>query len=425
MTLEQISRGPTPARERSGRGLLEEAVYDERLLPALKEHPDFDLATEDGLLVEDYLNRQSPEYQAELAALVKDAPSFASTTKLSIAVPAYKEGENIYRTLENYAKMPDKGEFEVVILENHTKDVARDKTGDEIERFRAEHPDMQVVHLYKQFDDKRIGNVRKYLTDSILERKRAAGRTDSIIIVSNDADLDDINPSYAKIIIEEFAKKPELDAIRGNVDHPADALVKFPLMHATLRLMNNFRTIQRRLAKTLPLTGRNTALRSGIYAGIGGYNEHAVVGEDLEIGRLISHARRGDPNRMEYFHRAWLHSNPRREIESMLSGVPMVRRYDGFLSNEKVYDIPVAEMMKQGKDFSPEDFTKEIEAMYAHYRGQAIAGFLSEENVDKAFDRAMGFMRIAYHRDGAKIVVDDLSRLTEDLASYRERQEAA
>ena len=47
-----------------------------------------------------------------------------------------------------------------------------------IERMKKEFPDLNLVHLYKEFDEKPpIGKVRKYLVDAVLLRKQQAGIT--------------------------------------------------------------------------------------------------------------------------------------------------------------------------------------------------------------------------------------------------------
>ena len=408
------------------RGLLERSSYDAHILKSLLNDPNLDVSEEDGAVVSEYLERLTPEYRAELAQLIADAPPFGESTRLSFAVPAYKEGPNIHKTLTQYASLNDLSQVEVIILENHPSDTARDTTAEEISRFKAEHPELQVVHLYKTFDEKRIGQVRKYLTDSILERKHAAGRTDSTVIASNDADLEAINPEYGRLVLKAFNENPSLDALRGNTDLPKEAFSNFPLMHATLRFMDHFRTIQRTRFGGTALNGRNTAMRSGVYAAIGGYNERALVGEDIEIGSLIRHARKDDTSRMQYLHSAWIESNPRREIESVLTGVPLINRYDGFVGNERVYDLPIEELMREGKDFSPEQFSVEIQALYEHYRRHTVSegGWMPDEVFEEAFDRTMRFMRIGYRNEGNQIIVEDLTRLMADLEQYRTKRAA-
>lgn len=410
------------------RGLLDRTSYDEHILPSLKQNPELDVSREDGAVIQEYLNRQSPEYRSELQNLIQNAPPLSPTTKLSIAIPAYKEGANIYKTLECYSKLEGHAEFEIVVLENHTNDTERDQTASEITRFRSDHPEIQIAHMYKTFDGKKIGRVRKYLTDSILARKMAAGRSDSIIIASNDADLDDINPKYAHLLLDAFTMDPQLDAVRGGTDHSSDSFIRFPLMHATIRFLNYFRlAANHNMPDTLQtLVGRNSAMRSGIYAAAGGYNENAIVGEDIEIGRLIAHGRKNRPDHVKYLHNAWVETNPRREIESVLAGTPVIKRYDGFVANEKVYDIPLETLLAQGKDFSPEQFNIELQAIYDHYKSRTVTtgGWLEDDVFVTSYDRAMRFLGIKYHIEGDKVIVDDLSKLTSDLNTYKERRAA-
>lgn len=404
------------------RGLLERSSYDTHILPSLKENPELDISREDGAIIDQYLEKQSPEYRAELQDLIKDTSPLSPDTKLSIAVPAYKEGEHIYKTLEHYSKLENHDEFEIVILENHLNGTERDQTAANIARFKSEHPDMHITHLYKTFDEKKIGRVRKFLTDSILARKQAAGRKDSMIVASNDADLEDINPRYAKILIEAFENDPRLDAVSGSADYPTDAFVRFPLIHASLRFSQYFQIVQRRMEKDIRLHGRNTAFRSGIYAAVGGYNEEAKLAEDIELGRFMVEGRKGDLSRMKFIHNAWVHTNPRREIITLLNAKPQARRWDDFATNESIYDSTTL-LDEQTEDFSPEDFKKEIQSVYDYYKSRTVekGGWIPETTFNTSFDRAMKFMGMQYHVENDTVVVDDISKVLRDLDTFREK----
>lgn len=407
-------------------GLLSD--YSEHILPELRENPDIDISREDGDVINAYIEKHSPEYQHELEELLQNSLPMAPTVQEVILLPAYKEGKNMYKTLSNYLTLSNKEQFEIIILENHPEGVERDSTKEEIERFKKDHPEMQVVHLYKAFDGKGIGRVRKYLADSFLERKRKAGRDDSMLMISHDADLEGLRPGYLDAIRKRFGAEPDLDALAGPIDLPEEAYAKYPLIHASVRLLNFFHTVLRHSPSGAPrVQGANTAIRSGAYALIGGYNERAKVAEDLELGWLIEHGRKKVKGRLDFATDARVYTNPRREIESVLSDVPVIRRYDAFEANERVRDMSIDELMQEGQDFSVEEFQREVQATYLHFlkRAQTKGGWLSMEDFQKSFARAMSFLGVAYHLEGDAIVLDDISKLTKGLTEFQEKERKA
>src|SRR3989344_2073642 len=300
-----------------GLGLLDRKLYEARFSKRLALDSDFDVVENDSILVKEYLAKQDKPYMKELGGMIKGAPKMKPEIETVITVPAYQEGDNIEKTIRNYAKLKNRNSFELVILENHPKNKARDNTKEVVDRMKSEFPDMNIILLYNAFDEKpAIGRVRKYLVDAILLRKQQAGISKSIAIVSNDADLEDIRPDYADNIRETFRKNKNLDAIGGKWDYPEKAFEQFPLLRASQRLWHYFDMVFRYVyLKSPDLIGRNSAFRSGVYAAIGGYNENAKVAEDLEIGWLIKKARKYNAERISFINSASLISNPRRAVD--------------------------------------------------------------------------------------------------------------
>ncbi|MFC1640797.1 glycosyltransferase, partial [Patescibacteria group bacterium] len=406
-------------------GLLDRERYQERYDQRLIENRDLDLSGDDSEIVNSYLERQNDAYIAELRDMVAGQPPMAESVEVSISVPAYQEGANMEKTIRNYAKLKNRGRFELVILENHHSDTERDETGEVIERMKAEFPDMNIVHLYKKFDEKpNIGNVRKYLADSILLRKQQAEKTSSIAIVSNDADLEDISENYANSIADSFRDNKRADALGAKWDYPESAFRQFPLFHASQRLWH-FTDIafRHKYLKSPELIGRNSAFRSGAYAAIGGYNEGATVAEDLEIGWLIKDARGYDADRVVYKNSAWLVSNPRRALTTMASGQPITAQYGDFHVNEDVRKAPLQDLLSENRDFSEDEFKKEIQAIYDYYSQwrSSKGGHVEDSYIFASFARAMDFLGVTYRTEGETIIVENMDKLKERLAEYAER----
>lgn len=409
-------------------GLLDRSTYRNRYDDRIRNQKDIDLSQNDSAIISAYIERQDPAYLAELRSLIESMEPMDKNTKLVITLPAYHEGSKIRQTLDRYAQMEHPEQFEIVIFENHPKNRERDNTLEEIIAFKKDHPALRVNHFYKMFDQKpTIGQVRKYLVDAVLLQKQAAGKNESIAIVSNDADLIDINKQYATNIIQAFESDPKVDALAGKWDFPSEAYEKMPLLHTSERLWQYFDIAFRKYyLKSPELIGRNSAYRSGIYAAVGGYNEKAQLGEDLEMGWLIKDARGYDVNRVKYLNTAWLVSNPRRAVVKLASGGNLIQQYGDFHVNEEVRRAPLEELLEKKQDFNPDEFKNEVQAIYDHYARwrKSAGGWIEDQYFNKSFDRAMGFMGITYHLDNGKVILDDLTKLQEGLQKFQERQQA-
>ncbi len=405
--------------ENSNYGLLQYDNYDQRFLASLQKDPDFDTIHNDRLLVTEYIQQQNPEYIAELAELIRDQESIDDETEVFITIPAYKEGKNLEKTIRNYAKLKNRNKFELVILENHPVNVPRDNSADVIAAMRKEFPDMKITHLHKVFPEKpAIGNVRKYLVDSILLRKSKNSSEKSHIIVSNDADLEDISENYVQSLISAFADRG-VDAVGAKWDFPVDDFKKFPLLHATQRLWQYFDIVFRHnVTKSAELIGRNSAFRSGIYAAIGGYNEKATLAEDLEIGWLIKKARNYKSGALKYRNSAWLKSNGRRAILKVLGGGNLIEQYGDFHTNEKVRDLDVNALLETGVDFSENELNNQVNAIWKHYNKmkKSNGNWCDDADIDATFDRAMSLAGINYMIDqNQNIVITNVDKLKRGL----------
>ena len=408
-------------------GLLDRKLYNDRLAKELKENSEYDLSKDDLKIIKEYLGKQNKTYLKELESLVSSDSKMGKEVETVITIPAYQEGKNIEKTIRNYAKLKNRNNFELVILENHPSDKKRDETGEVIAKMKNEFPDLNIVHLYKVFDKKpRIGEVRKYLVDSVLLRKKNSGIEKSIAIVSNDADLEDISENYTNDISKAFKENEKLDAVGGKWDFPEKDFEKLPILHATQRLWQYFDiAFRNNYLKSPELIGRNSAFRSGVYAAIGGYNKDAKLAEDLEIGWMIKNARKYDASRISYLNKASLISNSRRAVAKMLSGGHLIEQYGDFHENEEVRGKSVDELLKDKKDFDIEMFKKEVQSIYNHYARwkKSKNGWIEDSYVDATFDRAMGFLGVKYVKKGEIIEVTDTTKLMDGLNNRKKRIE--
>ncbi|MDP3992736.1 MAG: glycosyltransferase [bacterium] len=410
-------------------GLLDRKDYRSRMSEKLAKDSSYDVIANDKELVQDYLAKLNPDYLQELTELNGQINArMSETTRAVVAIPAYQEEKNILKTLEAYANQDNLESFELIILENHPNTKSRDRTGEIITKFQEDHPNLRLRHVYKTFkpEEAKIGNIRKFMTDLALTRKQEAG-VGPLVVISNDADIESANSQYIQNTIEAFDNHPKIDAATGKWDYPKEAYEKMPLLHAAQRLWQFYDKVFASKFGTPGLIGRNSMVRSGALAAVGGYNPNAKIAEDLEIGWLIESAREYNRDCIGYLNTSSLVSNPRRAVLKMLGDSRLVDQYADFHENayvrENSWETVLAEKIaKTGNtevDFDINELTTEVNSIYSFYHkltSDNEGGWLPPEHFDYIFARAMGFLGAKYHVDNdGKVVIDDVSKLETGL----------
>src|SRR3989344_17194 len=229
-----------------------------------------------------YFERQDNQYLKQLEILNGQiGEPMETNTRLVVCIPVagHQESKNIYQTLESFAKQKrNPKEFEVLLFVNspeRTKTESIDeinKTKAEIERAQREFPELQirVAQTFLPQNDIRIGNIRKILTDLALLRQRSAGITRDLILMSNDADNQGISEEYIDSYIKYFEEHPEKEGAVGNLQYDPNAFIRFPVIHLRQELSTFLDQVGFKNGN-VTLFGGNSAIKSSIYASIGGY----------------------------------------------------------------------------------------------------------------------------------------------------------
>ena len=120
---------------------------------------------------------------------------------------------------------------------------------------------------------------------------------------------------------------------------------------------------------------------------------------------------------------AWIKTNPRRALDTLQDGARLSNQYRDFHSNEKVRDLSVQERLRNGEDFSLDEFVHEVQAIYdtevakLQSRGQ----WLPDKDFNKSFDRAMRFLGVKYRIENDRVIIDDVSKLVAGLEKYKQK----
>lgn len=236
--------------------------------------------------IENYFQKQDPNYIKQLELLnSKIEIPMQKETKVVVCIPiaSHQEFNNIYKTLESYAKQnANKKEFEVLLFVNAPEKAEMEKkeeinkTMSEIKRAKNEFPELQirVAQAFLPQDQVKIGNIRKIGTDLALLRQKNAKIKEDLILLSNDADNQGVSDEYVDSYIKYFKENPEKEGAVGNLQYDPNAFIRFPIIH----VQQEFATFLDQVGfenGNVTLLGNNSCMKSSIYAAIGGVSSWA------------------------------------------------------------------------------------------------------------------------------------------------------
>ena len=415
-------------------GWRDSARYRNYLSARLKEDPHATLNEEEEL--KDYFKRMDPKHHEVVDELSEKIPSMKRECRVSVCIPAYKEGQRIYDGLKSYVNQKKKDgttldpkTFEILIFDNHPESVPKDKTENEVLRFKKDFPEINVHYLHATFPEKQpIGLYRKIVSDvaarRLVDQKNKFGSLPDHILISQDADFSGMSEKYFDSIITAFDKDRKMDAFAGLVDYPKEAYEKMPLLFASKRLWMYYDIIQQtRVHKKSPgLTGPNSGFRASMYAAVGGYNTECKLAEDLEIGNFIKDSRQRDPGYVRFLANARVYVDPRRGMATMMAGKPVIRQYDNWVGDEAIRDKTWQQMADEDiswAQFDKKRFLEEAETILSIYsKWDSLA---SRQDIMR---RAMHCMGVEIAFDGEKIRIIDTSRLEKGAEELKDRKKS-
>lgn len=316
--------------------------------PELRESADAKIDSEKA--ARRYIRAMNPTHKKVVEKLAKslDKEPKASRPKVVVMIPAaaHQEGKNIFNTLLQYSHQQGVGkeDFEVVIFANYPKGSKPDSTINEVKRFKKEHPELKVRLITKELerDEAKIGWIRKAVTDSVISDLLERGiPLDEVMLVSNDADSEWINPNYIQTIVGKAEANPDTDGFLGFIDWSYDAYKAHPDVLVGTRFMQMIDIYLRVSRHEVASSGANFAFRPGIYTAIGGYQQDNALGEDVVLGRMIKSVRAGAGTRrpISFLGRSSeVNTSARRALEKLLKdgGAPVTQWDQEFGANDEL-----------------------------------------------------------------------------------------
>jgi len=382
--------------------------------------------------VEQYFNRQSPEYMDEvidLASQITTPPSPNLQAIITIPVAGHEEEANIYDTLINYTQQQaSKDQYEILLFVNHPEGTTLDNTLNEISRFRQNHPDMPIQVMYKRIpkDQAKMAVIRKYLDDAALYRYHQLGeKAGDVILISNDADTKGVVPQYIDNFINKFKGNPKIDALVGQLDWDPASYIEYPAIHAGTRLFQYLNLLLwRGKHGDRPSSGANSAFKGSIYAGVGGYQINDMPGaEDVILGQAIRDAR-GNSRTIDYggSRVSRIYTSSRRAIDAWNNGFAPIEQWDrnwGVI-NDQIRRLKLGEHQTVNYDDPVElekikkDLELVIDRTLDYYKDE------SNNKENELFKRAVGFLGVTYRiNPQGKLEITDMSRFIEGVKNYQ------
>jgi hypothetical protein len=413
--------------------------------PTLQENP---LAKLDHFKeAQRYLESQPEDAREHAKLLAEQVGEMSDACRVSLCVPVagHLEGKNIYNTLERYLhqKKPDNtpldpDSFELVLYVNHPSDARPDATLAEIDRFKEDHPELNVKVMYEALprDRANMRYIRKALTDATLLRHHDRGEhVPEHIFVSNDADCVGMSPYYIASYLDSLGAGHEsengkiTDAVSGKLDFDPSIYVKYPAVHVGSRFSQYLDAAMRHPKDgSLPSycsTGPNFAFTSSIYSAVGGYKERAgvTVGEDVDLGRAIKASRGGHTNVSYGKSNSLLYTSARRSVKAAEEGYAPAAQWnklefgsDDELRKEarpEVVDLSIDEVLSAPEKKA--EFLSTIESFINQTIN--VYGLTAE---DKNVQRALAFLDLDTQVVDGKVKINSADALINDLKLYHD-----
>ncbi len=417
--------------------------------------------------IPDYFQRQGNGYVQQLNTYLSQPgmqEPMDEQCDAAVCIPVYTlgEGKVIQNALEQYLLQIDKTrnkqaidprKFELMLFLNHPRQLREEMetklgkplsdgaearvrsgrpeaydTAEVIRQFQQAHPELRIRVMATEFDRRQEwGKIIKPLYDLALLRasRRANPYRKDPLIITNDIDVVDMSPTYLRDILQKMdlneiasSRNPsikKLDGLVGKVDMPNHGYEKVPGFLFAERLYQFLDSqVRKRPDRRVLTQGRSTIIRGSTYAAMGGVNPNTDAGADVELGRIIATGR-GDNNTVDYLNSSWLHTDPRRELDMWLKGIPLAYAWNEWAAMN-VYGND----WKQRFSRPPQDPTRiDKETVQREINTELQRWNLAPDS--REIKRALAFLGLTqadYHIVNNQIVVDRLDGVIGNLQDY-------
>lgn len=261
--------------------------------------------------IDAYCERWTPEWASQVESYAERLPPMSPGIRVAALAPARMEQIRISGLLEGLVHDisslgPNSNALELVILENWLEHETRDDTAGVVTSWLARHDGLRVVHLLAhEFHPStlcRLAYARKLLADvAVLRSRRRHRQSGPLYLLSEDADVTDIESGRTQTALRILDACPWLDGLRGPQERSLHAM-----KHNALLLLErrSWQFTELLLSSTryqphlwpqanfywnrVVTAGSNVFLSAEAYALIRGYSSNVPLFEDMDIGQRLS-----------------------------------------------------------------------------------------------------------------------------------------
>ncbi|HUD07056.1 MAG TPA: hypothetical protein VMR34_04160 [Candidatus Saccharimonadales bacterium] len=296
--------------------------------PRLRDNPDAVLSPGEEL---SWYRSQLPSAErAQLDSIVSTTPELSdlpAETRAIVCIPvgAVSEADNIYNALSLYEQQDQRAKSQTTILlhvnwiddteADPVKKAAIDKTIAEIERAKADFPDLKIASFQTKWRRPEvelrggvIGEVARRLFDTALmsvQQSNENGRhapSQDVLIIRNDADAKGMGNHYLSNLLAA-SDGSRSDAFVGTIRWQTDTHRNFPGFGVVSNFLEVMHAVSglRGVHVRIPTIGINVAVKASALAAVGclgqGRQYSGAGSDDLEIGHRIYAARDRDKDK--------------------------------------------------------------------------------------------------------------------------------
>lgn len=294
----------------------------------------------------DYFTSEPKEIFDQINKLEQQTGPMAKECLYTFAIPAYKEGAELYEMLErNYVGQKQKnGEpfdpslYEVVIFVNCNQVSEIDQpTLEAAQRFRDDHPELNIAVCVDKIKHplneegkikRKMGLVYKILADLVVLRNLLRDAPDEVkanhVLRTGGADAEGKSDYYLSDVLQRFIDNPELVQYKSEARLPDEVRKKIPsadfvylMEEAYNRLLNN---------SVVGLGSYRTAL----YCEAQGFDPEVAVAEEVKLSEKYKEVieKYKYKTAKSSVHNAF--DNPARFLFAHSKNFPMSERYSWF-----------------------------------------------------------------------------------------------
>jgi hypothetical protein len=269
----------------------------------LKRDPDY--ACDPSRDIPAYIARWSSTYTSYVQKLAEQLPPMNPQSRTAVAIPAaaHEESGYLLDTLNAFRRQTERPDlFELVVFLNYPAACSSEEINQvhtlvrALEGYISDHPDQRIVYMRASLAGPRIetmGFIRSLLADALLWRAAQTPLQHDLILVMCDADTRAVTDRYIENFRSRFDDAPHTDAFMGRLRWSPEHSFDNPLIFVNQRLAELIDEFRRQRGDAPPLGGPVAAIRSSVFATVGGYAETAQIGEDVALSRALRQFRSG------------------------------------------------------------------------------------------------------------------------------------